>query len=475
VLNGFVDFKSWNAMMIRKWMAVAWTFVLLSGAVFAQNLTTSELLQKGIYLQETVGDLDGAIKAYREVVQKAAESRANAAQAEYRLGICLQKKGQQSEAVETFKKLMKEYPDQAELVARARELVPAEARVADLKLLPAPWADGEVLAFTTKQQDSSIGRSWYSFQSSKTHRGGWVFDARGHHDSSMFWQLLFGRVEVDGETMRPIGTLGTRLYGYNYQVSYKPRMAEMTDNDGKNVSQVAVPSQVFDSVELVALLRRLPWADGYKTTLTLLGSGGTGGLVTLEFAVAAEEVVQTPAGAFHCYRIESRVPTKPGSVGEKYWITTDAARVPVKFDFRGSITELAALPGHDTEESVYTDEGSGASFTVPAGWTVTDWHLEGTRFTGRIYNLHSAGIVYLGIVSCRCPSTASTQGDKYSGLRSRGYGVRWTDPSGIHWSASRITVTSSGSQANISLNADTKTFDSLQPSFDAIVNSFVLR
>jgi hypothetical protein len=461
-------------------MAFAWTFVLLSSLVFAQNLTTSELLQKGIYLQETVGDLDGAIKAYREVVQKAAESRANAAQAEYRLGICLKRKGQLSEAVETFKKLIKEYPDQAELVARARELVPAEARVVDLKLLPAPWADGEVLAYTTKQQDSSIGRSWYSFQSSKTHPGRWVFDARGHHDSSIFFQLLFGRVEVDGETMRPIDTLGTRVEGYNYQISYKARTAEMTENDGMNASQVALPGPVFDSVELLALLRRLPWTDGYKTTLTLLGSGGLGGVLGLEFAMAGEETVQTPAGAFHCYRIESRVPSKPGAVGEKYWITTDTARIPVKFDFGGSITELSALPGSSPKESIYRDEASGVSFTVPAGWTVTDWQvIAGKRYTARIYHIHSAGIVYLTIDPCNCPvnttAASAAQGDRYSGLRARGYTIRRTDPHGTHWSAFMVQVHNFASQAYISPQADTKTFGSLQPSFDAIVDSFVLK
>ena len=113
----------------KKWFAIAWTALLLCvlcGSGFGQNPTASELLQRGIYLQETVGDLDGAIRVYRQIARMARESRAYAAQAEYRLGTCLLKKGQQAEAINTFQRLIKEYPEQPELVAKARLVVEQE-------------------------------------------------------------------------------------------------------------------------------------------------------------------------------------------------------------------------------------------------------------------------------------------------------------------------------------------------------------
>ncbi|HZR28725.1 MAG TPA: tetratricopeptide repeat protein [Terriglobales bacterium] len=467
----------------------AFAICLLIAAVcrsaVGQNPTTSELLQKGIYLQETVGDLDGAIKIYRQITRMAQQSRANAAQAEYRLAICLLKKGQQAEAAKTFSRLIEEYPEQTELVAKAREMIAADSRLGGLTLLPAPWADGEVLAYTTKQKDSSIARSWYSFQSSKTDSRRWVLDARGSHDSSIFSQLIFGRVEVDEKTMQPLETLGTRAFGHNYQVNYKPRTAQMMDGDTESLAEITLTGPVFDSVELPALLRRLPWSEGYKVTLTLLWSGGMGGLAAHQFAVAGEENVQTPAGDFRCYRVERRSPTHPASVQEKYWISTDSARLLVKSDFAGSVTELSALPGPGPEGSVYKDEGSGASFNVPGGWIVTDWRLSGTHYIGRIYHIHSAGIVYLDIWPCRnCRAAISEaasseeskpgQADKYPSLRSRGYAFSWTNPAGTHWMDSRVIVSSPTLQARISLDADTKNFDSLQPNFDAIVDSFIL-
>jgi len=110
-------------MKINMMIRVTLLLLLFGGRLFAQTSTSSELLQKGIYLQETVGDLDGAIKVYRQITQMARESRSNAAQAEYRLGLCLQKKGQQGEAVRTFQKLMKEYPEQTELIARIQQFL----------------------------------------------------------------------------------------------------------------------------------------------------------------------------------------------------------------------------------------------------------------------------------------------------------------------------------------------------------------
>jgi hypothetical protein len=110
----------------NKWFAIAWTTLLLCvlcSSGLAQDATVSELLQRGIYLQETVGDLDGAIKIYRQIARMAQESRTNAAQAQYRLAICLQKKGQSDEAMSTLHKLIHDYPEQTELVAKSRRVV----------------------------------------------------------------------------------------------------------------------------------------------------------------------------------------------------------------------------------------------------------------------------------------------------------------------------------------------------------------
>jgi len=121
-------------------MAMKFLLSVALTAALLQAQSKSELLQRGIYLQETMGDLDGAIKIYQQIAQAAQESRAIAAQAQFRLGVCLEKKGQHPEAARVLQKVITDYPEMTDLVARAKALLPS-----GLKLLPVPWIDGEIL------------------------------------------------------------------------------------------------------------------------------------------------------------------------------------------------------------------------------------------------------------------------------------------------------------------------------------------
>ncbi len=116
---------------IREFVICLLAAATLGGNAAGQAATTSELLQKGIYLQETIGDLDGAMKVYRQIALMARESRANAAQAEYRLGVCLHKRGRREEAIDTFHKLIREYPEQATVVAQARDFLLKAVNITD--------------------------------------------------------------------------------------------------------------------------------------------------------------------------------------------------------------------------------------------------------------------------------------------------------------------------------------------------------
>lgn len=82
-----------------------------------------ELLEKGIYMQETVGDLDRAIEIYRQVLSSTPSVRAHAALAHYRLAQCLLQKGAELEAAREFRKVIEGYPEEKDLVERARESI----------------------------------------------------------------------------------------------------------------------------------------------------------------------------------------------------------------------------------------------------------------------------------------------------------------------------------------------------------------
>ncbi len=111
----------------------------------------SDLLEKGIYAEETVGDLDKAIEIYEKIISQAAANRKFVAQAQLRLGKCLLKLGKKKEAEATLRELVdrfKDSPGQKELVAKARGLLPSDS--GDMKLEPVPWVDGEHLELRIK-------------------------------------------------------------------------------------------------------------------------------------------------------------------------------------------------------------------------------------------------------------------------------------------------------------------------------------
>lgn len=110
-----------------------------------QAASPSELLEQGIYSEETKGDLDAAMRLYQQVVAEAKTGQAVAAQAQYRLGVCYYKKKNYTEATAAFEKLVKDYPDQKELVRLASEYLAGA-----VALLPAPWTDGEEMRLDMK-------------------------------------------------------------------------------------------------------------------------------------------------------------------------------------------------------------------------------------------------------------------------------------------------------------------------------------
>ena len=85
----------------------------------AKAKSASVLLQEGLYAEETEGNLNAAIKVYERVLKDFPKSRAQAAEALLRIGLCYEKLGKQ-EAQKAYQRLIKEFADQLEPVAQAR-------------------------------------------------------------------------------------------------------------------------------------------------------------------------------------------------------------------------------------------------------------------------------------------------------------------------------------------------------------------
>jgi tetratricopeptide (TPR) repeat protein len=92
---------------IRIAAAAVVTAMLMLASLPANAASPAETLEKGIYNEETTGNLDEAIKHYRQVLSDAQKTERLAAQAQYRLGRCLNKQGKKQEAAEAFKTLIR--------------------------------------------------------------------------------------------------------------------------------------------------------------------------------------------------------------------------------------------------------------------------------------------------------------------------------------------------------------------------------
>ncbi|KKM85810.1 hypothetical protein LCGC14_1285350, partial [marine sediment metagenome] len=99
--------------------------ILLMGiaSAEAQAQSAGVLLEKGVFLEQTKGDLDAAIEVYRRIVADDKANRKHAAEAQYRLGMCLLKKKQPKQAQVAFKELVAAFPKQAKMVAKARQQI----------------------------------------------------------------------------------------------------------------------------------------------------------------------------------------------------------------------------------------------------------------------------------------------------------------------------------------------------------------
>ena len=100
-----------------KFRYVAATLALAFVALPGQAQTVAQQLQKGIYAQQTAGDLDGAIRIFRQVVASNPVDRTYAAQAQMHLAQALLQKGDLNGAAQEFNTLAANYAEFRDMVA----------------------------------------------------------------------------------------------------------------------------------------------------------------------------------------------------------------------------------------------------------------------------------------------------------------------------------------------------------------------
>lgn len=333
--------------------------------VSAAAQPASDLLQSGIYSQDTQGDLDAAIRIYRQILSAGDGMRLYAAQAQYRLGVCLLRKGDTAAAARAFESVIRDYPGETELVARAHENLPRGG------LLPAPWPANEIAEYRWfipgVEGGWSISRVAFSTKDPHTLRIQLNFYAPQPHVSM---------VDVDRESMHPLFT--------TYRLPASPKGQTAGGYGWMHIPVVGRDSlasragTVYVQGEVIYVLRRMSLFPGWSASISVATLDKS--RVTLKAEVTGIETVVVPAGTFQCYKVKLVSPSTSrynsfgldapmSESGETLWYGVDGARPLVKMESGAAKGELASLrTAEQIGTTSYRDPQAGYSFMVPAGW-----------------------------------------------------------------------------------------------------------
>jgi Protein of unknown function (DUF3108)/Tetratricopeptide repeat len=317
--------------------------------------TLSETLQKAIYTEETEGNLDEAIKLYEQVVADGKLVRHVAAQAQYRLGLALLKKGKKAEATAAFELLIKDYPEEDELVAQARKHLPSA-----ITLGPIPWKDHEVLQLNMKLPTGlDVGTVLYRIDAEQL-GGKDVWRCASRQFVTLGDNQSLSTAAVERESCIPIESTWRYTLLGDVEAIYSPKAVELKDLRKNTTREIKVNEQVYDNEQCAQLFRRLPLAVGYKTTVPVFASL-SGVVIPLEIEVLGTEMVAVPAGKFDCFKLHLSI------VDQTFFYSTDEHRYLVKFEAGGVTAELAQIDLAEPGKPIPFDSKE-FSLTLPSNW-----------------------------------------------------------------------------------------------------------
>jgi hypothetical protein len=316
----------------------------------------SEMLEKGIYTEETKGDIDGAIAIFQQIADEAKTTRTLAAQALLRLGQCYLKKNRTSDANATFEKLIREYPTEKELVAAAKKHLPGE-----LALGPVCWVDGERQTLNlTLANGADIGvleirGDLVEVTGRKVWRVGRRMSGGGENVSS---------VDVDPETFHPLTSFWKHTMLGEVTATFKPGEVHLQRADKKEPTTLPIDRLVYDNEQCFHLFRMLPLAEGYKNTVPVITTIMGGAVIPIGIEVPVKETLEVPAGKFDCYKVVL-------NIGQTLWFSADAHRYLVKFEGGGVTGQLTSVAQRKAGGAVqFHDDALGVSFHTPADWVI---------------------------------------------------------------------------------------------------------
>jgi len=224
------------------------------------------LLEEAIYIEETLGDFDEAARIYLQIADNAESGRSAAAQALYRLGKYYEGRGRGAEAKTAFERLAKQFPEQKELIFRIHGLTNTPLEIP--QFLPAPWEDGEMLTYSRLGSNRTLVAESVSQNGKKA----WKFlsiDASGNF-------MDYDTVLAEDGTFTPVKKWIKSGLDNILSAEYRPDHVLISSgfDHTEAVREDRFTDAVYDSEQIVYLLRSLPLQMGFETTLPIFNTKG---------------------------------------------------------------------------------------------------------------------------------------------------------------------------------------------------------
>ena len=340
-----------------RWRLLAVLLMIVAVPPSLSAETASDLFEKAVYADETVGDLDKAIKLYERVIAKTKKANSIAAEAQYRLGLCLEKQSNPKQAREAFQAVVDDFPHEEKFVALAKTHLPGA-----IKLLPVPWQDGEQMHFTMRMASGmEIGTQVSSIRSTELH-GNHVWRCSNRVFVTLNGSNSFSEAFCDKKTFAPLQShwIHSMLGSADAVYSENKATIDITGRDKPMVLDLTDP--VYDNEQGIQLFRRLPLEVGFHTELPII-STLMGTEVPLELDVKEKETMTTKVGTFDCYKMEL-------NIGQTFWISDDANRYLVRFEASGITADLTQVE-HRKPKEVLELGNDQFSMALPGRWAAS--------------------------------------------------------------------------------------------------------
>ena len=312
-------------------------------------------LEGAVYLEETVGDLDKAIEAYKKVIQASKKQIAVAAEAQFRLGKCYAQKGMAAKAEAAFEAVVDNYPKQEKWVNLAKSQLGAE-----LTLLPIPWGDGDELQLEmTLPNGRQVGCQLYRIQKSM-HNGQPAWECDAWQTVTLNNQKGKSHVLVDGESFTSINSRWRHSLLGEAEAVFEDSKATVTMKGKDEPRVLKFNETVYDNEQAAEVFRRLDMKVGFKGKITVVSSlGMTKQVIGLE--VPRMKTIKSPLGEFECFEVEL-------DLGQTFYISNDANRYIVQFLAGGVEATLTKVRKAEEFGKPQTIETDRFTLTLPDRW-----------------------------------------------------------------------------------------------------------